>query len=145
MIWSTDSKRKKNQGELVEQHQAQRPVVGLQRPCWETPRKSHLAASLPSFWCSSGNLSRVIVTCDPSCVLLAKCLQNTKTECKQWCSPRSWHSRQHVLKRRLIIGSFSIADGDGSENVTLKRYSRFLKRCRVYSNPLKVSNVGAFP
>ena len=49
------------------------------------------------------------------------------------------------LKRRLIIGSFSIDDGDGSENVTLKRYSRFFKRCRVYSNPLKMSNVGALP
>ena len=49
------------------------------------------------------------------------------------------------LKRRLIIGSFSIDDGDGSENVTLKRYARFFKRCRVYSNPLKMSHVGAFP
>ena len=29
--------------------------------------------------------------------------------------------------------------GDGSENVTLKRHSRFFKRCRVYSNPLKIS------
>ena len=126
MIWTTDSKRKKNQGELIEQHQAERPVVGLQILCWETPRKCHLAASIPSFWCSSGNLSRVIVTCDPSCVLLAKCLQKERKDVAD--------TQNSQLKRRLIIGSFSIDDGDGSENVTLKRFSRFFKRCRVYSH-----------
>ena len=130
-------KKKKNQGELIEKQYAERPVVRLQILCWETPRKCHLAASLPSFWCSSGNLSRVIVTCDPSCVLLAKCLQKERKDVAD--------TQNSQLKRRLIIGSFSIDDGDGIENVTLKRYSRFFKRCRVYSNPLKMSNVGEFP
>ena len=36
-------------------------------------------------------------------------------------------------------------DGDGSENVTFKMNSRFFKLCRVYSNSLKMSNVGKFP
>ena len=33
-----------------------------------------------------------------------------------------------------LIGSFSIDDGDGSENVTFKMNFRFFKLCRVYSN-----------
>ena len=45
----------------------------------------------------------------------------------------------------MIVGSFSIDGGDGSENVTFKMNSRFSKLCRVYSNSLKVSNVGEFP
>ena len=63
------------------------------------------------------------------------------------------------LHRLRTLGNFSIdygdglastkglftGYGDGSENVTLKRHSRFFKRCRVYSNPLKISNVGEFP
>ena len=40
--------------------------------------------------------------------------------------------------------SFSIDNGDGSENVSLKRHSRFFKHCRVYSSPLKISNLGEF-
>ena len=40
---------------------------------------------------------------------------------------------------------FSIDDGDGSENVTFKMNSRFLKLCRVYSNSLKMSNLSEFP
>ena len=44
-----------------------------------------------------------------------------------------------------LLGSLSIDDGDGSENVTLQRPSRFFKHCCVYSNPLKMSNVGGFP
>ena len=43
-----------------------------------------------------------------------------------------------------LLGSFSIDDGDGSENVTLKRHSGFFQHCRVYSNPLKMSNVREF-
>ena len=32
-----------------------------------------------------------------------------------------------------------------SESVTFKMNSRFFKLCRVYSNSLKMSNVGKFP
>ena len=44
-----------------------------------------------------------------------------------------------------ILWSFSIGDGDGSENVMFKINSRFFKLCRVYSNRLKMSNIGEFP
>ena len=44
----------------------------------------------------------------------------------------------------MIIGSFSIDDGDGSENVAFEM-NRVISLCRVYSNSLKMSNVGAFP
>ena len=37
----------------------------------------------------------------------------------------------------LLLGSFSIDHGDGSEKVTYKMNSRFSKLCRVYSNSLK--------
>ena len=47
--------------------------------------------------------------------------------------------------RNLVIGSFSIDDVDDRENVTFKMNSRFLKLGRVYSNSLKMSNVGEFP
>ena len=40
--------------------------------------------------------------------------------------------------------SFSIDDGDGNENVSFKRSSRFGNLCRVYTNSLKMSNVGEF-
>ena len=43
------------------------------------------------------------------------------------------------------IGSFSIDDGKGSENVSFKMNSRFINLCRVYSNLLKMANVGEFP
>ena len=45
----------------------------------------------------------------------------------------------HVLRPRGTIWSFSIADGNGSENVTLKINSRFLKLRRVYSNLQKMA------
>ena len=38
------------------------------------------------------------------------------------------------------IGSFSIDDGNGSENVSFK-----MNLCRVYSNLLKMASVGEFP
>ena len=41
----------------------------------------------------------------------------------------------------LPIESFSIDDGNGSENVSFKMNSRFFSRCRVYSNLLKVASV----
>ena len=43
-----------------------------------------------------------------------------------------------------ILGSFSIDDGDGRENVTLKMNSSFFKLCREYSNSLAMSNVSEF-
>ena len=42
-------------------------------------------------------------------------------------------------------GSFSIDDGNGSENVSFNMNSRFLKLCRVYSNLLKMASIGEFP
>ena len=43
------------------------------------------------------------------------------------------------------LGSFSIDDGNGSENVSFKMNSRFFNLCRVYSNLLKMASVGEFP
>ena len=43
------------------------------------------------------------------------------------------------------IGSFSIDDGNGSENVSFKMNSRFFNLCRVYSNLLNMASVGEFP
>ena len=48
-------------------------------------------------------------------------------------------------RRVQVIGSFSMEDGDDSENVTFIMNSRFFKLCRVYSSFLKRSNVGDFP
>ena len=45
----------------------------------------------------------------------------------------------------LSLGSFSIDDGDSTKNVTFKMNLCFFKLCRVYSNWLKMSNVGKFP
>ena len=42
-------------------------------------------------------------------------------------------------------GSFSKDDGDDSENVTFKMNKCFFKLCRVYSNSMKMLNVGKFP
>ena len=44
-----------------------------------------------------------------------------------------------------VLGSFSIDDGNGSENVTFKTNSRFFNFCRVYSNLLKMASVSEFP
>ena len=65
---------------------------------------------------------------------------------------RCWHTKLKMkVSMNLVtsfrpqtVGSFSIDDGDGSENVTFKKNARFFKLCRVYSNPLKMSNVGEF-
>ena len=46
---------------------------------------------------------------------------------------------------QMSLGSFSIDDGDGSENVTFKLDSRFFKLCGVYSKFLKMLNVGKCP
>ena len=44
-----------------------------------------------------------------------------------------------------ILGSFSIDDGNSSENVSFKMNSRFFNVCRVYSSLVKMANVGEFP
>ena len=44
-----------------------------------------------------------------------------------------------------ILGSFSIDDGDASENVTIKTNSRLFFSFRVYSKLLKISNAGQCP
>ena len=46
---------------------------------------------------------------------------------------------------KKAIGSFSIDDSNGSENVIFKMNSRFFSLCRVYSNLLKMASVGKFP
>ena len=43
------------------------------------------------------------------------------------------------------IGSFSIDDGNGSENVKFKMNSRFFNLCRVYSNLLKMELCSRIP
>ena len=45
----------------------------------------------------------------------------------------------------IIIGSFSIDDGNGSDNVSFKMISNFFNLSRVYSNLLKMASVGEFP
>ena len=45
----------------------------------------------------------------------------------------------------LSLGSFSIDDSDGTKNISFKMNSRFFELCRVFSNLLKMSNVGKFP
>ena len=45
----------------------------------------------------------------------------------------------------ILLGSFSIDDGNGSENVSFKMNSRFFNLSRVYSNLLKMASVGEFP
>ena len=51
----------------------------------------------------------------------------------------------YICLRRKKLGSFSIDDGNGSENVTFKMNSRFFNLCRVYSNLLKMASVREFP
>ena len=45
----------------------------------------------------------------------------------------------------FLLGSFSIDDGNCSENVSFKTNSCFFNLCRVYSNLLKMVSVGKFP
>ena len=49
---------------------------------------------------------------------------------------------EHVRLRSQLTEDFSIDDGDGSENVTSRTNSRFLKFCRVYFSSLKMSSDG---
>ena len=44
-----------------------------------------------------------------------------------------------------VIGSFSIDNGNCSENVSFKMNSCFFNLCCVYSNLLKMASVGEFP
>ena len=57
-----------------------------------------------------------------------------------------------VLNRKIllwvqvrILGSFSIDDGNCSENVSFEMNSRFFNLSRVYSSLLKMASVGEFP
>ena len=45
----------------------------------------------------------------------------------------------------FLLGSFSIDDGNCSENVSFKTNSRLFNLSRVYSNLLKMVSVGEFP
>ena len=55
------------------------------------------------------------------------------------CSPKKNILEASIIA--VIIGSFSIDDSEGSENVTFKmNQSRFFKLCRAYSKLLKMSN-----
>ena len=49
-----------------------------------------------------------------------------------------------MVMMMMTVGIFSIDDGDGSKNFTLKRHSHCFKHCRIYSNPLKMSTVMEF-
>ena len=49
-----------------------------------------------------------------------------------------------TMMMMMTVVSFSIDDGDSSENITLKRHSRCFKHCHVYSNRLKMSTVMEF-
>ena len=49
------------------------------------------------------------------------------------------------LPSSLLIGSFSIDDGNGSKNVSFKMNFRFFNLCCVYSNLLKMASGGEFP
>ena len=49
-----------------------------------------------------------------------------------------------ILRFKGLLGSFSIDDGNGSENVSFKTNFRFFKLCRDYSNLLKIAIVGEF-
>jgi len=57
------------------------------------------------------------------------------------------HGRRELPPANLKsqIGSFSIDDGNGSENVGFKTNLRFFNLCQVYSNLLKNASVGEFP
>ena len=50
-----------------------------------------------------------------------------------------------LSEKYTAVGSFSIDDGDSSQNVTFKMNYLFFRLCRVYSKSLKMSNVGKFP
>ena len=45
----------------------------------------------------------------------------------------------------VLIGSFSIDEGNCSENFSFEMNSCFFNLCRVYSNLLKMASVGEFP
>ena len=57
----------------------------------------------------------------------------------------SYPEKEKDVPHQEGIGSFSIDDGNCSENVSFKMNSRFFNLCRVYSNLLKMASVGEFP
>ena len=59
-------------------------------------------------------------------------------------------ARKHGLSSRVrrlgaSLGSFTINDGNGSENASFKMNSTFYTLCRIYFNLLKMASVGEFP
>ena len=52
------------------------------------------------------------------------------------CSPKKNILETSIIA--VIIESFSIEDGEGSENVSFEMNSRFFKLCRAYSKLLKM-------
>ena len=50
-----------------------------------------------------------------------------------------------MMSPKKLLGSVSIDDGNGRENVSFKMNCRFFNLCRVYSNLLKMASIGEFP
>ena len=67
--------------------------------------------------------------------------------CPWWCCIRSKFASNAIpiSVNQALLGSFSIDDGNGSENISFKMNSRFFNLCRFYSNLLKMASVGEFP
>ena len=56
----------------------------------------------------------------------------------------NWSFRQRPVRKRLTLGSLSIDDGNGSENVSFEMNFRVFNLCRDHSNLLKIAIVGEF-
>ena len=50
-----------------------------------------------------------------------------------------------MMSPKKLLGSVSIDDGNGRENVSFKMNCRIFNLCRVYSNLLKMASIGEFP
>ena len=69
----------------------------------------------------------------------------SKCQCKnEFIYIRDFEAVQN-RRSRVLLGSFSIDDDNGSENVSFKMNFRYFNPCRVYSNLLKMASVGEFP
>jgi len=72
-------------------------------------------------------------------------VQKSVMHVQRYCFAKQTYCFFALLDAVAIVGSFSIDDGNGSENVSFKMNSSFFNLCRVYSNLLKMANVDAFP
>ena len=91
---------------------------------------------LPVYWTNSSLLAR-----SKQCYLyLRSCSLHHSIVPRRCLRPRRCGCVVTIIK-----GSFSIDDSDGAKNVLFMMNSRCFKLCRVYSNSLKMSNVGKFP